>query len=120
MSDAPTPDQRPVVLVNCPITDASRVALAPHFTLLDTAEGAQIRAIISDGPRIIDKAMMDALPGLELIIGQGVRLDAIDLDEARRRGIQAERQAPGQPPRRRRSRNTGKAWVWTAPRTKSC
>ena len=88
MSDAPTPDQRPAVLVNCPITDASRAALAPHFRLADTAEGAKIRAIISDGPRIIDKAMMDALPGLELIIGHGVGLDAIDLDEARRRGIQ--------------------------------
>lgn len=89
---------KPAVLVNCPISDASRAALARRFDLLfiedapDRArflseEGPRIRAIISDGPRDIDKHMMDAMPSLQLILGQGVGMDRIDLDEAERRGI---------------------------------
>ena len=49
--------------------------------------GARIRAVATDGGRGLPRAIMDRLPALEVISVNGVGVDAVDLDEARRRGI---------------------------------
>ena len=50
-------------------------------------QGPRIRAVATDGGRGLSRAVMDRLPALEVISVFGVGVDAVDLEEARRRGI---------------------------------
>ncbi|MHB8268937.1 2-hydroxyacid dehydrogenase [Bradyrhizobium sp.] len=47
----------------------------------------QIRAVASGGALGLPRALMDRLPALEIVAINGIGTDAVDLDEARRRGI---------------------------------
>lgn len=49
--------------------------------------GANVRAIATRGELGANRAMIDALPSLEIISVYGVGFDAVDLDAARERGI---------------------------------
>ena len=54
--------------------------------LLD-AEGAEIRAVATDGHHGISPEMMDALPALEIVASYGVGYDAIDAAACKARGV---------------------------------
>ena len=89
---------KPHILVNCPVSSLNKdiwpERFIPHYVDDDTDRsallsdvGELITAIITDGPRSIDKDYLDALPSLRLIVCLGVGIDKIDIDEAGRRGI---------------------------------
>lgn len=61
--------------------------LAPDPAALLKEVGPRIRALATSGIAGAPRAMLDALPNLGLIACHGVGVDAIDLDETRRRGI---------------------------------
>jgi len=46
-----------------------------------------VRGVVTGGARGISRAMMDALPALEIIAVNGIGTDAVDLERARQRGI---------------------------------
>ena len=46
-----------------------------------------VRALATFGPMPVDGKLMDALPKLEIISNFGVGVDAINLDDAKKRGI---------------------------------
>jgi lactate dehydrogenase-like 2-hydroxyacid dehydrogenase len=48
---------------------------------------AEIRVAVTGGPPGVDADLIAALPNLEAIVNNGVGVDAIDLDAAKRRGI---------------------------------
>lgn len=63
-----------------------------YFDAQDKAQflaehSAAIRGIATRGERGADRALIDALPALEIISVYGVGYDAVDLDAARERGI---------------------------------
>ena len=49
--------------------------------------GGDVAAMVTEGPRDVDRAMMDKLPKLALICCQSVGVDAIDLDVAKEKNI---------------------------------
>lgn len=59
----------------------------PDITAFLTAEGAAMRAVITHGNRGLTSAEMALLPNLGLIAVHGVGTDAIDLAQAKARGI---------------------------------
>lgn len=86
------------VLVNCPINLENRKELPRFFDLYFTEEvpdrnellakiGDKIEIIISDGPRLIDKHLMDQMPNLKLISLQSVGMDHLDIASAKARNI---------------------------------
>ena len=86
------------VLVNCPINLENRNKLPKYFDLYYAEEvpnrssllakiGNEIKIIISDGPRIIDKKLMDQMPNLQLICLQSVGIDHLDISTAKDRNI---------------------------------
>ena len=89
---------KPHILVNCPVSSLNKdiwpERFIPHYVDPETDRsallsdvGELITAMITDGPRSIDKDYLDALPSLRLIVCLGVGIDKIDIDEAGRRGI---------------------------------
>jgi hydroxypyruvate reductase len=54
---------------------------------LDAAQCEGVRAIVTNGIKGADAALIGLFPNLELIASLGIGLDAIDLDAARRRGV---------------------------------
>ena len=54
---------------------------------LDAAQRERVRAIVTNGIKGADAALINQFPKLELIASLGIGLDAIDLETARRRGI---------------------------------
>lgn len=67
-------------------------AMHRYFDAQDKAlflaeHGAAIRGIATRGEKGADRALIDALPALEIISVYGVGYDAVDLDAARERGI---------------------------------
>ena len=54
---------------------------------LDEAERAQIRALVTNGIRGAEKALLDLFPNLEIIASLGIGVDAIDFDVVRARGL---------------------------------
>ena len=88
----------PHILVNCPVSDENKSrweeTYVPHYieevedrNALLAEIGNDIVAMITDGPRTIDVAFMDAVPNLKLIICLGVGVEKIDMAEAEKRGI---------------------------------
>lgn len=71
------------------ITEAMRDRLAEVFTIhqLDDYDAEKITHIVTNGADGVDPALMAALPNLRIISGYGVGYDAVDADEAARRGI---------------------------------
>ncbi len=89
---------KPHILVNCPVSSLNKdiwpERFIPHYVDDETDlsgllsdVGELITAMITDGPRSVDKGYLDALPSLKLIVCLGVGIDKIDVDEAGRRGI---------------------------------
>jgi len=89
---------KPHILVNCPVSDENKSrwaeAYSPHYieevedrTALLNEVGSEVVAMITDGPRAIDAAYLDAVPNLKLIICLGVGVEKIDMEEAKRRSI---------------------------------
>lgn len=73
-------------------------ALDGHDDLIELPEGPQrdrvlaehgesVGAIVRSGKGRVDKALLDALPNLEVIVNNSAGVDAVDLGEAQRRGI---------------------------------
>lgn len=52
-----------------------------------TEVASSVRGVVTGGARGISRAMMDAMPALEVIAINGIGTDAVDLDHARQRGI---------------------------------
>lgn len=86
------------LLVISPITDEMRARLAPHFTLHErkdfadlpawlAANGAGIAHVLTDGHHGVKPDVMAALPNLRMISCYGVGYDNIDARDAVRRGI---------------------------------
>lgn len=86
------------VLVNCPINTENQEKLPKNFDLYFAEEvpdrdallakfGNEIQIVISDGPRQIDKKLMDQMPNLKLICLQSVGIDHLDIDTANNRNI---------------------------------
>ena len=89
---------KPTVLINCPISAENESRLAEKYDLHYTEKsddrdgliagiGAEVIAMVTEGPRDVDRAMMDKLPRLALICCQSVGLDAVDLDAAKDKNI---------------------------------
>ena len=89
---------KPHILVNCPVSSLNKdiwpERFIPHYIENETDRsallsnvGENITAMITDGPRSVDKDYLDALPSLKLIVCLGVGIDKIDINEAGRRGI---------------------------------
>lgn len=71
------------------ITDAMRDRLEAAFTIhqMDNFDPAQIDYVITNGHDGVAPDLMASLTNLKLISGYGVGYDAVDADEAARRGI---------------------------------
>ncbi|KIN70177.1 Glyoxylate reductase [Sulfitobacter noctilucicola] len=71
------------------ITEEMRTRLAAAFTIrqLDDFEPEKITHVVTNGHAGIDPDLMARLPNLKVISGYGVGYDAVDADEAARRGI---------------------------------
>src|SRR6185369_17014950 len=54
---------------------------------LDEAQRARVRALVTNGIRGAEKALLDLFPNLEIIASLGIGIDAIDFDVVRARGL---------------------------------
>jgi lactate dehydrogenase-like 2-hydroxyacid dehydrogenase len=62
-------------------------ALEQHFTVHRGDPPATTRAICGGGSSVVDAALIDRLPALEIIAINGVGYDGVDLEAAKARGI---------------------------------
>ena len=69
------------------VSPALEAALAERFTLHRKDPPATTRAIVGGGSSVIDEALLDRLPALEIIAIHGVGYDGIDLAATKARGI---------------------------------
>lgn len=71
------------------ITDTMRERLAAAFTIhqLDSFDAAKITHVVTNGHAGVNPELMASLTNLKVISGYGVGYDAIDANEAARRGI---------------------------------
>ena len=69
------------------VSPALEAALAERFTLHRKDPPATTRAIVGGGSSVIDTALLDRLPALEIIAIHGVGYDGIDLAATKARGI---------------------------------
>lgn len=69
------------------VSPALEAALAERFTLHRKDPPATTRAIVGGGSSVIDEAMLDRLPALEIIAIHGVGYDGIDLATTKARGV---------------------------------
>lgn len=60
---------------------------APDRAALLREHGSRIRALVTGEVTGASRAMLDALPALEIVAMNGVGLDAVDMDRARDRGV---------------------------------
>lgn len=90
---------KPDLLVFSPITNGSRAFLSEHFTLHDIEDAGDDRpgfladcssdicAIVTEGPRPIDAAMIGAMPKLEIICCMSSGTDVIDTEAAKAQDV---------------------------------
>lgn len=64
-----------------------RLYRAQHREVFLAEVAPRVRGVVTGGARGIDRAIMDALPVLEIVAINGIGTDAVDLDRARQRGI---------------------------------
>jgi lactate dehydrogenase-like 2-hydroxyacid dehydrogenase len=69
------------------VSPALEAALGERFTLHRQDPPATTRAIVGGGSSVVDTALLDRLPALEIVAIHGVGHDGIDLAETRARGI---------------------------------
>ncbi len=69
------------------VSPALEATLAEHFTLHREDPPAATRAIVGGGSSVVDAALLDRLPALEIIAINGVGYDGIDLGATKARGI---------------------------------
>ena len=69
------------------VSPALETALAERFTLHREHPPTTTRAIVGGGSSVVDAALLDRLPALEIIAIHGVGYDGIDLAAAKARGI---------------------------------
>jgi lactate dehydrogenase-like 2-hydroxyacid dehydrogenase len=71
------------------ITDQMRERLEAAFTLhqLDSFDADKITHVVTNGHDGVNPDLMASLPNLKVISGYGVGYDAVDANEAARRGI---------------------------------
>ncbi|MES3056651.1 2-hydroxyacid dehydrogenase [Sphingomonas faeni] len=69
------------------VSPALEATLAERFTLHRKDPPATTRAIVGGGSSVVDAALLDRLPALELIAIHGVGYDGIDLATTKPRGI---------------------------------
>lgn len=69
------------------VSPALEATLAERFTLHRKDPPATTRAIVGGGSSVVDAALLDRLPALEIIAIHGVGYDGIDLAAAKARGI---------------------------------
>jgi lactate dehydrogenase-like 2-hydroxyacid dehydrogenase len=62
-------------------------ALAARFRIHRDNPPVTTRAIVGGGSMLVDRALLDALPALEIVVVNGVGYDRIDLDAVRARGV---------------------------------
>jgi lactate dehydrogenase-like 2-hydroxyacid dehydrogenase len=62
-------------------------ALAKRFHVHRENPPVTTRAIVGGGSVLVDRALLDALPALEIIVVNGVGYERIDLDAVRARGV---------------------------------
>jgi lactate dehydrogenase-like 2-hydroxyacid dehydrogenase len=67
--------------------NAHLLADAPDRAAFLKQHAATVRGVATFGPMTVDGKFMDALPKLEIISNFGVGVDAINLDDAKKRGI---------------------------------
>jgi hydroxypyruvate reductase len=60
---------------------------APERNAFLKQHAARVRGLATFGPMPVDGKFMDALPKLEIVANFGVGVDAINLDDARKRGV---------------------------------
>ena len=80
-------DARPDLYMLPGISTALRDLLAARFTLHRENPPATTRAVVGGGSSIVDVALLDQLPALEIIAIHGVGYDGIDLAAAKARGV---------------------------------
>lgn len=78
---------RPPLFVMTALSPQLTEALEQRFTVHSGGGPEDTRAIVAGGASVIDAAMIEALPKLEIIAVNGVGYDGIDLEAARARGI---------------------------------
>ncbi|SFO26575.1 2-hydroxyacid dehydrogenase [Sphingomonas sp. OK281] len=78
---------RPDLYLLAGVSPALEATLAERFTLHRTNPPATTRAIVGGGSSVVDAALLDRLPALEIIAIHGVGYDGIDLAATRARGI---------------------------------
>lgn len=89
---------KPQVIVTGKVPASTQAALEREFTCHNLFEAADreaflvqhasaVRGLATFGPMLVDGKLMDRLPKLEIISNFGVGVDAINLDDARTRGI---------------------------------
>ena len=69
------------------VSPALEAALAKRFTLHHEDPPATTQAIVGGGSSVIDVALLDRLPALEIIAIHGVGYDGIDLAATKARGV---------------------------------
>ena len=67
--------------------DLVRLPDSPDRATFLAEHGASIGAIVRSGTGSVDAVLLAGLPNLEVVVNNGAGVDAIDLDEAGRRGI---------------------------------
>ena len=75
---------RRAIVLNAPSPDAG----------VATVDGHPVRAILTRGKGVVDRALIDACPQLEVIARAGVGLDNVDVDYATQKGVKVIN-APG-------------------------
>jgi lactate dehydrogenase-like 2-hydroxyacid dehydrogenase len=84
MTNEPT---RPDLYLLTGISSALEAALADRFTLHRSDPPATTRAIVGGGTSVVDEALLDRLPALEIVAIHGVGHDGIDIAATSARGI---------------------------------
>jgi len=78
---------RPDLYLLSGVSSALEAALAARFTLHRADPPVTTRAIVGGGTSVVDTALLDRLPALEIVAIHGVGHDAIDLAATRARGV---------------------------------
>jgi hydroxypyruvate reductase len=69
------------------ICQVHRLFASPDRDVFFQSVADRIRAVATGGMLGLPRALMDRMPALEIIAVNGIGTDAVDLDEARRRGV---------------------------------
>jgi len=77
----------PDLYLTAGMTSSQMDALAKRFRIHRDNPPVTTRAIVGGGSVLVDRAVLDAFPALEIVAVNGVGYDRIDLDAVRARGV---------------------------------